>query len=69
MAPVAALAELAIETCRDHARDLGCEAELDRIAEIVESPADELQRELAGPGRDDLDAVVAGLAERFSSPR
>jgi carboxylate-amine ligase len=64
-APVAALAELAVEACRDHARDLGCEAELDRIAEIVESPADELQRDLAGPDGEDLEAVVAGLAERF----
>ena len=67
-APVAAFAELAVEACRGHARDLGCEAALDRIEEIVDAPADELQRELAGPDGEDLEAVVAGLAERFSSP-
>jgi hypothetical protein len=62
------IAELAVEACREHACDLGCEAALDRIEEIVEAPADELQRELAGPDGEDLEAVVAGLADRFSSP-
>ena len=66
-APLAALAEHAVETCRPHARELGCEAPLDRVAAIVDAPADELQRELAGP-EDDLEAVLAGLSERFSSP-
>ena len=63
----AALAELAVETCRDHARDLGCEAELDRVAEIVDAPADELQREPAGEGQD-LEAVMAELSRLFSAP-
>jgi carboxylate-amine ligase len=67
-APLPALAELAVEACRPHARELGCEAELDRVAAIVEAPGDELQRRLAGP-EDDLEAVLAGLSERFSSRR
>ena len=66
-APLAALAEHAVETCRPHARELGCEAPLDRVAEIVDAPADELQRRLAG-SEEDLEAVLAGLSERFGSP-
>ncbi|HXV52286.1 MAG TPA: YbdK family carboxylate-amine ligase [Solirubrobacterales bacterium] len=66
--PVAAIAELAVEACRPHARDLGCEAHLDRVEDLVADPADRVQRRLAGSG-DDLEAVVEGLSELFSSSR
>ena len=62
-----ALAELAVEACRPHARELGCERELDlgraprRRARLTT-----LQRALAGPD-DDLPAVVAGLSQRFTA--
>ena len=63
--PVDAVAELAVEAAREHARDLGCEAELDRVPDLVAEPADGLQRALA---RDaDLAEVVRALSERFSS--
>ena len=65
--PVAALAELAVERVRPHARDLGCEASLDLVERLVDEPADQLQRDLAGPDND-LQAVVAGLSERFVPP-
>jgi carboxylate-amine ligase len=63
---VGGLAELAVEASRPHARELGCEAELDRVAELVEHPADETQRELAA--EHDLTGVVAALSSRFSEP-
>jgi len=66
--PVAAIAEFAVEACRPHARELGCEAHLDRVEDLVADPADRVQRRLAGPG-DDLEAVVEGLSELFSSSR
>jgi carboxylate-amine ligase len=66
-ASVAALAELAVEMARPHARELGSEAELDRVARIVDEPADEVQRELRGRGGA-LEPVLAGLAARFSAP-
>ena len=66
---VEALAELAIEAARPHARELGCERELDAVPSLIAEPADTLQRELAAPD-DDLALVVEELAERFSrSPR
>lgn len=64
---VEALAELAVEACRPHARELGCELELDAVKTLVAEPADALQRELAGPDGD-LAEVVAELSERFSGP-
>ena len=50
--PVAALAELAVEAARPHASELGCEPELDRVAELVDEPADQSQRAIAGDERD-----------------
>jgi carboxylate-amine ligase len=64
--PVGALAELAVDTCRRHARDLGSERGLDLVERLVEEPGDALQRELAGPDLD-LPAVVARLSERFAA--
>ena len=66
---VEALAELAVEACRPHARELGCELELDAVEGLVAEPADTAQREIAAPD-DDLALVVEELAARFSrSPR
>jgi glutamate---cysteine ligase / carboxylate-amine ligase len=65
--PVPELAELAIGAVRDHARDLGCEVELDQIERLVREPGFELQRSLAGEDGD-LERVVAGLSERFTAP-
>jgi carboxylate-amine ligase len=64
--PLAQVAELAVEEIRDHARDLGCETELDQVARLVAEPADQLQRGLAGPGGE-LEPVLAGLSERFAA--
>ena len=57
---VAALAELAVEACRPHARELGCELELDRSPTLVDEPADTSQRELAGARA----TISPGLVER-----
>ena len=66
---VEALAELAVEACRPHARELGCELELDAVEGLIAEPADTAQREIAAPD-DDLALVVEELTERFSrSPR
>ena len=64
---VEALTELAVEACRPHARELGCELELDAVTTLVAEPADAVQREIAGPDGD-LANVVAELSERFSGP-
>ena len=66
---VEALAELAVEACRPHARELGCELELDAVEGLIAEPADTAQREIAAPD-DDLALVVEELGARFSrSPR
>jgi carboxylate-amine ligase len=62
--PVPDLAELAVAACRPHARELGSEAGLDLVEQLVDKPGDQLQRDLAGPDND-LPAVVAGLSQRF----
>jgi hypothetical protein len=54
-----------VEEVRAHARELGCESELDQVARLVKEPADELQRALAGPDGE-LEPVLAGLSERFA---
>ncbi len=64
---VEALTELAVEACRPHARELGCELELDSVRRLVDQPADSFQRSLAG-SEADLERVVAGLSERFAAP-
>ena len=64
---VEALTQLALEACRPHARELGCELELDAVESLIGEPADALQREIAGPDGD-LANVVAELSERFSGP-
>jgi carboxylate-amine ligase len=65
--PVAALAELAVDTVRPHARELGCESSLDLVERLVDEPGDDLQRQVAGPDND-LPAVVADLSRRFVPP-
>jgi carboxylate-amine ligase len=65
--PVAELIEPLLAACRPHAEEVGCATELDQVAELVDEPADELQRELAGPEHD-LRRLVGALSERFSSP-
>jgi carboxylate-amine ligase len=64
--PLAKVAELAVEQLRDHARDLGCEDELDQVSRLISEPADELQRTLAGPDGE-LEVLVARLSERFAA--
>jgi carboxylate-amine ligase len=66
--PLGEVAALAVEAVRRHARELGCEEELDQVARLIDQPADELQRGLAGP-EGQLEPVVAGLAERFAGDR
>jgi glutamate---cysteine ligase / carboxylate-amine ligase len=63
--PLGEVAALAVEEVRGHARELGCEDELDQVERLVDEPADELQRGLAGP-EGELEPVLAGLSERFS---
>jgi carboxylate-amine ligase len=62
---VEAVAELTTDACRPHARELGCEAQLDAVPALIAEPADSMQRELAAPD-DDLALVVEELADRFS---
>ena len=59
--------ELAVEACRPHARELGCEHELDQVEHLVAEPADQLQRSLAGE-ECNLERVVSGLSGRFANP-
>ena len=63
---VPAVAELAVSACRPHAHELGCERSLDLVERLVDEPGYELQRKLAGPN-EDLQAVVAGLSQRFTA--
>jgi carboxylate-amine ligase len=66
--PLAELLDRLLEACAPHARDLGCEPELARVAELVEHPADRIQRMLAGPF-DELTGLVAELSRRFAGPQ
>jgi carboxylate-amine ligase len=63
---LADVAELAVEQVRDHARDLGCEDDLEQVARLVTEPADELQRALAGDACE-LEGLVCGLSARFAA--
>ena len=62
--PVLAQLEPLVEACAPHARELGCAEELARVFELVERPADRIQRELAGPD-EELTGLVAELNRRF----
>jgi carboxylate-amine ligase len=53
-----------IEACAPHARVLGCEVELDRVATMAERTGADRQLELArGPGK--LDGLVEALADAY----
>ena len=55
-----------LESCRPHARDLGCEGELDEVSRLAERTGAERQLELArGDGR--LSGLVDDLNDIFSS--
>jgi carboxylate-amine ligase len=66
--PVAGLLDGLLAACLPHARELGTEAELGRVWELVERPADRVQRELAGP-YSELTGLVAELSRRFATDR
>jgi carboxylate-amine ligase len=57
-----------VQACMPHARELGCEPELERVFELVDHPADRIQRQLAGPYTE-LTGLVAELSRRFAGPR
>ncbi len=65
--PVPELLAGLLEAVAPHGHELGCGSELAAVGGLVSAPADELQRELAGPEHD-LRRLVAALSERFSSP-
>ncbi len=54
-----------LELCRPHARELGCAAELEAIGPLLESPADERQRELAG-SECDFERLLSTLCASFA---
>ncbi len=54
-----------VDSCRAHAQDLGCEAELEHALAIAASPELSRQRDVARRG-ERLPGLVASLAERFS---
>jgi carboxylate-amine ligase len=64
--PARQLAAELLDACAEHAADLGCATELERVRELGECTGAERQLDLArGPER--LPGLVAALAEDFSS--
>ena len=61
--PASELADELVTACEPHARELGCSAELDRVAGLFTEPGPEHQRRLAK--RDGLDSLVENLAQEF----
>jgi carboxylate-amine ligase len=53
-----------VEACAPHARALGCESELDRVAQMAEHTGAERQLQLAR-GPEKLHGLVAALADRY----
>jgi carboxylate-amine ligase len=63
--PVREITERLLESCAPHAQDLGCEAELEGIRDLLEESGADRQRRLArGPGR--VEGVIEWLAGNFS---
>jgi glutamate---cysteine ligase / carboxylate-amine ligase len=52
-----------LESCREHAQDLGCEDELEAVAALARHPGAERQRRLAR--HDGLSGVTAALSDAF----
>jgi carboxylate-amine ligase len=55
-----------MSACAPHAAVLGCNAQLDLLAELLDQPGPARQRALAA--RDGLDALAADLALEFRAP-
>ncbi len=55
-----------MQVCGPHAAQLGCGAELDLLAGLLDKPGPARQRALAA--RDGLEGLAAGLAEEFRAP-
>jgi carboxylate-amine ligase len=54
-----------LEACRPHAQDLGCEAELDGVLELLDAPGNRLQLQLAEESGDGLRGLVGALAAAY----
>jgi carboxylate-amine ligase len=54
-----------LDACRPHAQDLGCEAELDAVAELLETPGHREQLRIAADNGDGLRGLVGALAARY----
>ena len=54
-----------LDACADHARDLGCEAELSLVRLLVDEPGAARQRRLAGDD-DDQARLVGSLADAYA---
>ncbi len=65
--PVRQVLDGLLEAARPHAQDLGCEAELDLVAELAANPGAERQRRLAGGGSA-LSHLVEHLADAYAAP-
>jgi carboxylate-amine ligase len=67
-APVPELLEALLDACLPHARELGCERELLRVAELADSPGAARQLEAARRSPERLAGLVRELAAAFSRP-
>jgi len=65
-ASVLEIAAELMQVCGPHAAQLGCGAELDLLAGLLDKPGPARQRALAA--RDGLEGLAAGLAEEFRAP-
>ena len=63
--PALAVAEAAVERCREHAQDLGCTDELEAVSELARQGGADRQRRIAE--RDGLAEVVRAAAAGFAT--
>lgn len=54
-----------LDACRPHAQDLGCEAELDAVTELLDAPGDREQLRIAEANGDGLRGLVGELAAAY----
>jgi carboxylate-amine ligase len=63
--PLAELVATLLEACRPHAQELGCEAELEGVADQLAHPPDKRQLEIARRGTERLPGLVSRLVADY----
>jgi carboxylate-amine ligase len=63
--PLAELVPTLVEACRPHAQELGCEAELEGVADQLAHPPDKRQLEIARRGTERLPGLVSRLVADY----